>query len=459
MVASRSPSPPTSVVEVIKLPPLSALSLPNDSEIVDTRLPRGVPIEVWDMIIDIVAQNDRNTKDQSLLCCFLVCRAWIPRCRFHLPVTKHVDLYSRDDLEDFGARLTAYPHLASKVDFLFIYGRKAGDTSIDDMWVSSIPVMLPPLPNLTSLSIYDIDFAHQHPDLPKLFSKLFLGTFKSGRVDLTLIRVSFLHFVQVSRLAHATRAQSIRLMGCPLSIPIANRTALNRLPSRNMLLAVTEMHIDLTSELSELINMPSHWLPAYPNLHKLRIQFPLDRDGSFIQNAQAWSRLGVLFQRLVSRSVQPNDGSDMSIFNPQRGPLNIQMTGGVSGREPKLTLKGSTYMFGLFISEVVKALPQLSPGQFRSVEVDLGFSGQCNWDDNTPKLFQAVDNAISFYCPFLTHFKMKLSRYAIPYHVFKRQYGCDDNLRDAWFPRMAQTGIIERECVNGNCFIHESIRK
>ncbi|THH32765.1 hypothetical protein EUX98_g1379 [Antrodiella citrinella] len=55
---------------------------------------------------------------------------------------------------------------------LYIFGSEEGDSS----WVSSVPFMLPPLPNLSDLYICNVDLAQQHPDLPKLFSKLFLGS-------------------------------------------------------------------------------------------------------------------------------------------------------------------------------------------------------------------------------------------------------------------------------------------
>lgn len=129
------------------------------------------------------------------------------------------------------------------------------------------------------------------------------------------------------------------------------------------------------------------------------------------------------------------------------------------GRDPKLILElNDETNIGPYISAVLTTLPLLSPLQFPSVEIDLGW---LDWslENATLKSWEVVDNAISLHCPLLTHFKLKFS-YDIPYHnVLTPHYGCDDNVMDALFPRMAQKGIIERVCVDGNCRIHTSIRE
>ncbi|THH20265.1 hypothetical protein EUX98_g8614 [Antrodiella citrinella] len=239
-----------------------------------------LPIEIWERIIDFVAGGDDDSQ-HSLLHCFLVCRACVPRCRFRLG-PRSVSLRSRDDFMHFSALLAVYPHSASKLHKLYIHGPKL-------------------------LTILDVNLTQQHPDLIKLYSKFKLepeeldeeAGFHGWVPDegIKLIRVSFLHLAQVSRLAYATRARKVWLDGCPLWMPISNST-FNRPPPRNTLLTVTQMELTFKS-WSELLAMPTGWFSAYSNLYELEIV--IDKLDSF---PQGWSHLCALFQRCVKFELE-----------------------------------------------------------------------------------------------------------------------------------------------------------
>ncbi|THH32795.1 hypothetical protein EUX98_g1380 [Antrodiella citrinella] len=416
-----------------------------------------LPIEICERIIDSVAWSDVNTAEAhegdepSLLCCILVCRAWVPRCRFVLSYTE-VDLRSHNDLVFFSRFFAVYPHTASNVEQLRIYGRKENETSTYDSWFSSVPAMLPALPNLVTLSILDVDLSHQHPNIFMLYSKFKLASELVHGLILT--RVSFLHFSQVARLAYAIGARTVSVDRCPLSLPIFN-SRVNRLPPPNTLHTVIEMEIS-SDAWSELIKVPSDWLLAFPNLQFLEITLPRYKDADNLkqidpfaqQHGQDWFRLCELSRGLVSRSVQPKEISvhmSMVLFDV--------FIDGVPGGNPKLTLKAYDRDAAPCISALAKALPLLSRGYFGSVEIDLN-DMLWIWEDHTPELWKAVDDALVLHHPSLTRFIFHIVSF-IPYHdVFTRRYGCEDNFRDALFPQMAQRAIIERECVNEDCAIH-----
>lgn len=130
-----------------------------------------LPVEVWEYVIDIIAdfsfESERYPLNygarMDLTSCYLVCRAWGPRCRLYL--FREIDIVSRDSLRLLSAFLRNSPFHAGLVRTLNIRG---GDA--EQSWVPSVPLLLPKLYNLRELSFDCVDFRRQHPRFSQLYS-------------------------------------------------------------------------------------------------------------------------------------------------------------------------------------------------------------------------------------------------------------------------------------------------
>ncbi|THH28137.1 hypothetical protein EUX98_g6052 [Antrodiella citrinella] len=423
-----------------------------------------LPIEICERIIDFVAGPVWHRNRPPLTRCALVCRAWLLRCRFQLSPDK-VTLRSPSDLASLTRFLDIFPPATAGLSFLDIHGRKDGDTSTADSWVSSVPAILGPLPHLVQLSIYDVDLAHQHPDIYELYS-----SFNIANADLILVRVSFHHFSHVARLVLATGTAYLVMIDCPSSFP---STDLGTLLPHNVFLKKIYIESATWKNLQSAILFGSDWFLSCPNLEGLSFleDVTSQTPSPFSpQHAHVWSCVCDLFRRLHSRSVQPEKGIELKILSHPwillRGGIpgaseelivSRHLTYARSGENPKLTLERLSGSRASFVSGILQALPLLSSVGFSTVKIqhDMAWS----WEDFTPEIWNTVDDALSQYCPFLTHFIFELLDY-IEYHdVFTHQYGCIENLKRALFPRTAQRATIERVCVDDDCFIHEVARR
>ncbi|THH28138.1 hypothetical protein EUX98_g6051 [Antrodiella citrinella] len=251
-----------------------------------------LPLEICERIIDFVASfvkfddlGDVIPDRSSLVPCALVCRAWLPRCRFLLS-PDGVILHSRREVVSFSLFMHAFPPAASGLGNINIFGpwKEGGDTSTADSWVSSVPAILPPLPDLRYVNIHDIHLAHQHTTLYKLYSAFDLA-------ELSLHRVSFHHFSQVARLAVATGAPILAMFYCPRSLPMSNSTGLGRLLPRNVFLralpVLCSSGVSTVTIVASAIDwlwedhIPEKWKPVddalsqyYPFLTHLKLECP-----------------------------------------------------------------------------------------------------------------------------------------------------------------------------------------
>ncbi|KAH8092227.1 hypothetical protein BXZ70DRAFT_464961 [Cristinia sonorae] len=138
-----------------------------------------LPLEVCELIIDIAAEfwdyfdflaQPRRT---TLRSCALTCKAWLPRCRYHLFYASDL-LESSEHLLGYVGMLRAHPELTSLVRRLRISG------SFDDSkayWINSLPILLSPLlPNLNHV-VYTAQVSkHLAPFHPTFFR--LLSTFR-----------------------------------------------------------------------------------------------------------------------------------------------------------------------------------------------------------------------------------------------------------------------------------------
>ena len=130
-----------------------------------------LPVEVCEKIIDVLAGpfNEYSVMDRevrkSLNNCRLVCRDWVPRCRFHL--FDEVSVHSRDSLQAVATFLRTSSFHAGQVRILKIYG--GGN---DQSWISTVPLSLPKLCRLVCLQLVAVDFLQQPPHFYQVYSYL-----------------------------------------------------------------------------------------------------------------------------------------------------------------------------------------------------------------------------------------------------------------------------------------------
>lgn len=127
-----------------------------------------LPIEVWEQVIDEVADTNVSAYDSvrsDLRACHLVCRSWVPRCRLHLFDSLNID--SHDTLQSIASFLQSSSFHADRVHELKIRGGGP-----DDSWIAVAPLCLPQLHHLRFLHLYSVDLSQQHPRLSQIYSRL-----------------------------------------------------------------------------------------------------------------------------------------------------------------------------------------------------------------------------------------------------------------------------------------------
>lgn len=124
-----------------------------------SRIPPSVlrarlPLEVCELIIDFAAEfweySDfcEQPRRTTLHACALTCRAWVPRCRYHLFYTSDL-LQNADHLAGYVRMLRAHPDLTTLARRLRISGTF---DNVKAHWISTLPLSLCPLlPNLTHI--------------------------------------------------------------------------------------------------------------------------------------------------------------------------------------------------------------------------------------------------------------------------------------------------------------------
>ncbi|KAH8104127.1 hypothetical protein BXZ70DRAFT_685978 [Cristinia sonorae] len=156
----------------------------------------GLPIELWEKIIDIMA--DEPLLQLALRRTALVCRSFVPRCRYHL--CTHASISSSDSLVTFEQIIKSSPGFPARVLSLCIDGRADGVAS----WVSHFPITLPRLPNLRKIEIQFVDLTQQNPQFWRFMTLLPCPM-------LLLNHVRYSQSTQISRLVSAVQPQAFSL--------------------------------------------------------------------------------------------------------------------------------------------------------------------------------------------------------------------------------------------------------
>ncbi|KAH8091431.1 hypothetical protein BXZ70DRAFT_486628 [Cristinia sonorae] len=127
----------------------------------------GLPVEIWDYIIDLIAEDPSGWASGGYIPrCMLVCKTWVPRCRFHTSPFEDVTISSAKEMESYAVLLRTSPRRARSVHCLKI---KPKDVT-DCRWVTLVPVRLPRLRNLYVLTLSNIDFGQQDTRFSQFYS-------------------------------------------------------------------------------------------------------------------------------------------------------------------------------------------------------------------------------------------------------------------------------------------------
>ncbi|KAI0785977.1 hypothetical protein C8Q75DRAFT_773668 [Abortiporus biennis] len=134
-----------------------------------------LPTEVCEQVMDKIAEDllqtniyFRDVNFSQLTSCALVCRAWLPRSRYHM--YRFIRIKSPEDLSMFRA-ITQQSSCAS-LRFLGIYpsefphpsGKHNETSPLNSSWISSIPIQISSaIRQLEVLSISNVDMRNTHP--------------------------------------------------------------------------------------------------------------------------------------------------------------------------------------------------------------------------------------------------------------------------------------------------------
>ena len=303
-----------------------------------------VPIEVWESIIDLVrgatSQPRRprpanyifgerplaeeisaaKAAKKDILSCSLVCRSWVPRCRWHLLET--VIIRSKADLDGLARVLGACHILCSRVQSLILDGIDTTDQS----WILLVPIRLPVgSMSVTSLTFRRVDLTCAHPNLSQSFSLRF-GVLE----DLYFDRVRYSRYAQLTRIAASTNTEFFETLDCVLS-DLKNGADAGTFSPYGSELAI----ISLVTTWEDLKLMSTAWQvrssvlsDVYIYFHSLPSEVPLDDvhvwDG-FVQlylqlcaNHPAWDRVKVSIQWIDDFTVVLRRGQSRQISFDQR---------------------------------------------------------------------------------------------------------------------------------------------
>ncbi|KAL4243226.1 hypothetical protein ABKN59_000941 [Abortiporus biennis] len=134
-----------------------------------------LPTEVCEQVMDKIAEDllqtniyFRDVNFSQLTSCALVCRAWLPRSRYHM--YRFIRIKNPEDLSMFRA-ITRQSSCASP-RFLGIYpsefphpsGKHNETSPLNSSWISSIPIQISSaIRQLEVLSISNVDMRNTHP--------------------------------------------------------------------------------------------------------------------------------------------------------------------------------------------------------------------------------------------------------------------------------------------------------
>ncbi|KAH8101542.1 hypothetical protein BXZ70DRAFT_100670 [Cristinia sonorae] len=275
----------------------------------------SLPTEVWENVIDRIPQStflDRTDQTQLAVCC-LVCRSWVPRCRYHL--YQSVIIQSFSDLEGASQCLSGTPGLSARIERLLL--RCPKDTSCSQSWVSLVPLYLPHNRSLEDLIIRGFDFSQRYPNFFQAYRQL--QTVSLYLHDITYSRIS--HLVQLAR---ATGCHSMTVDG---SFQPSTQTVHN--PDPILFGGVYLRYIAMTLPWDVFSYISRDWGPCpygpadlSLNLHRAAGMPPSqEEEGRRRQGDNAaWMRLAKLFHKTWTLRSMADPTSSTSFSVSQDGP-------------------------------------------------------------------------------------------------------------------------------------------
>jgi len=416
-----------------------------------------LPIEIWERVIDHVAQSaaipapderppldataqiksEWRLRNSSLAQCSLVCSAWRNRCRFHLSFQFY--LRSRQDFASVLQFLSSSSPYTAQVRVLCICPPTASEAPTEAPWVSSVPLLLPALPNLDHLVLHQIDLTQQHPSFYMACRRL---SFITRPRLLELGWLSFRHFSQIARLVLAVQTTNVvlGLRETPDRVHMLVDTAC----IANPWLAKIQINV-VSAEL--LKKTPWGWIQACPNLSLLRIQ--INTVANISQGAlipDDWLRLCAVYRQMrtwndLTMSLVSGRNPSINIFKDNASRLELIYRSD-SKEEPIPTT-------------ISQHITLLSSCRFRVICVYIDSQLDWHWDDHTPKTWEAVDKAVITAlgrqhddvlhpCIFFVSFPEPLPR----------QYGCYCEFVRSLVPRTAALKIAQVRCWPEACSLH-----
>lgn len=170
----------------------------TSSQPIDNRY--WLPVEIWERIIDTVADDNLGPHGRDLLACCLTCRSWVPRSRFHIFTS--VNIRTRSHLTSVVDCLSRHWFLCYCIVNLTIDVTDA----VDQSWLSSCVLLLgPKIKAINSIFLRGIDLTTVHPaffQTLKLFPDVtFLG----------LYGIRYTRHGQLAQLASGLRAATLRV--------------------------------------------------------------------------------------------------------------------------------------------------------------------------------------------------------------------------------------------------------
>ncbi|KAH8091420.1 hypothetical protein BXZ70DRAFT_953646 [Cristinia sonorae] len=396
-----------------------------------------LPVEICEYIIDAIVPGDyayNGPIAATLRSCSLVCRAWVPRCRFHL--CRSVNIMSGDALASFARYIRSFRDLPSRVMMLRIgpptdvtFDRNTWDHS----WVSLVPIRLPRLHNLQKLHMESVDLDDQNVMLWRSFT-----LFSCDILELDGVQYS--RPAQVARLISAIQPKSLRLTS-PIFRSTIDDSAASRLQSCKRFKRLEDVFVALWDWDDALMFFQS-WTMSGPRLSSINVVGLEDDSPDPADVENMWDNVIHMFQppcqpledtqRPMSVSVEP--GVNLSPKSVTHSTLGV-------------TLRSSSDFNKSSI--LIPAITRLLLVAFDNFEFK--FPAEV-WMH--PSLWKQLDVVLSKPRPGVA-ISVELKPIDKPAHRSSR---CPKDLQSAALPRCAARGILHADCLEWSCDIHQQVK-
>lgn len=412
-----------------------------------------LPLEIWEHIIDHIANLYSSTVfdrfiRKDLRSCALVCRAWVARCRFYL--CGRITIRSGEELARIAQWLSNAPQIRSRVRELTAEARDAG-ADTDPYWVSLIPMRLPKLENLATLTFSGVDLCRRYPNFYKAYS-----LFRLNKLTFTGVRCS--HFSQLARIASLTHATILEVEACidvgleklnvgSTAVASVSHTAgcLNldrgKLAKANITQRTWAGLSKIVSRGWELSMLSEEFLRIAPNWQ--------EGDESYLkpEYRHIWRDIVTLYQVVCGvRSEFKSKPKEISEQRMRQFRWIAAVTGATLPhyrRELRLEING-----GVSPSSVPHLLSLLSPAHFHTVNVYIQQSEFGSWFET----WKLIDDALAK-PDYSALANVRFYFYQPTFTGLPDGYECEVDLVRELLPQTAERNIIEK-CY-GDCRYHK----